>query len=275
MSGRGFGLRGDPVAHTLSPRLYRAAFEALGIEAEYRAIRVPGGDASELEAHMRALAATGGGNVTLPHKALAAELVERRERAAERTGACNCFWLDPSGYLVGDNTDVQGFLAAVEREPEAELRDADVLLLGAGGAARAVAAACADAGVRSLSIHNRSRGAAERLIADLGLAALATVREPDRLATGTWDVVVNATSLGLGATDRLPVKLDPERHAFAFDLVYGSGGTDWTRHAARVGVPATDGTTMLVAQAVECLARWFGDVSEPDRLRAVMRDAVS
>ncbi|MEE8571620.1 MAG: shikimate dehydrogenase [Gemmatimonadota bacterium] len=255
---RRYGLLGDPVAHSLSPSMYKAAFVHLGIEASYEAVRVPGGDLDALAREMCDLAASGGGNVTVPHKEDAARIVDVVRPYAKRTGACNCFWLDDSGRLVGDNTDVGGFLHATRDLDGLDLAGAKVLLLGAGGAARAVAVACESAGVGRLDIQNRTVDRAERLIEELGLAKIArTVAVPAGSET-TYDLVVNSTSLGIEPVDLPPLSFGEVTARFAFDLVYGRGGTAWTREAALARVPAIDGLSMLVRQAVLSLERWFG-----------------
>jgi shikimate dehydrogenase len=260
---RRYGLLGDPVTHTLSPRLYRVAFAYLNIPAVYEAYRVPKGDATALGRRMLELGSSGGGNVTLPHKGLAASHLEVSSTAVGRTGACNCFWLDTAGRLAGDNTDVEGFLAAATDLNALRLEGASVLLLGAGGGARAVALACSDAGVGRLVVYNRTVGRAEALVSDLGIEEVATVGSHVEISSGRWDLVVNATSLGLMPGDPLPLTLEPDRFGCAFDLVYGLGGTEWTRHAVAMGIQAIDGLSMLVSQAVLSLERWLGPL--PDR----------
>jgi shikimate dehydrogenase len=198
---------------------------------------------------MHDLAGSGGGNVTLPHKGTAAAALDHGLPAVEATGACNCFWLDEGGCLVGDNTDVEGFLAACAEFDGAALDGAEVLLLGAGGAARAVAVACAKAGVASLDIRNRTRRRAEQLVEELGLEGWARVQAASERLGRAYDVVVNATRLGMEPGDPLPVELEREWCLAAIDLVYGHGGTPWTRRAAELGIPAQDGRFMLVHQA--------------------------
>jgi shikimate dehydrogenase len=260
---RRYGLLGDPVTHTLSPRLYRAAFAYLDIPAVYEAHRVRKSDAKALGRRMLELGASGGGNITVPHKGLAARHLEVSSPAVVRTGACNCFWLDPAGRLAGDNTDVEGFLAATTDLNALRLEGASVLLLGAGGGARAVALACSDSGVGRLVVYNRTVGRAEALVSHLGIEEIATVGSHVEISSGSWDLVVNATSLGLMPGDPLPLTLEPDRFGCAFDLVYGRGGTEWTRHAVAMGIQAIDGLGMLVSQAVLSLERWLGPL--PDR----------
>ena len=271
---RRYGLLGDPVTHSLSPLLYGAAFSFLGLAATYEAHRVPSGEPEGLQRMMREIGSSGGGNVTVPHKELAAALIDVPLTAVDTTGACNCFWPDSAGRLVGDNTDVGGFLAAASEIDGLRLKEASVLLLGAGGAARAVAAACRMAGVRQLTVRNRSTERAETMVAALGLEDLATVCPGREVPSGCYDLVVNATSLGLETGDSLPLALDRALHRRAFDLVYGPTGTEWTRHAKAVGVPATDGLSMLVHQAALSIERWLGPGQDREGLvRAMWRAA--
>lgn len=265
-----FALLGWPVEHSLSPALYGAAFRELGVEADYvpLAVREP-----ELAGVLPAVARAGGGNITVPHKEAAAGHLDRPSGAVRRTGACNCFW-EEEGELAGDNTDVGGFRAAVEAWPAARLEGSRVLLLGAGGAARAVLAACRSEGTRSVEVWNRTteraralvRGARER-DGEVELRVVETRSE----ARGPYDLVVNATSLGLSADDPLPLDLEGTRAAAVFDLVYGRNGTAWTAHARGLEIPATDGFEMLVRQAGLSLRRWL-DVDPPlDAMREAGR----
>lgn len=257
-TGRAFAVLGDPVEHSLSPVIHTAAFRHLGLAATYTARRVPADRVDLLRDSLRALAATGGGNVTVPHKRRAARLVDIRLEAAERTGAVNCFWPDRRGRLVGDNTDVDGFRWAVRDFETLELPGASVLLLGAGGAARAVAAACAGERVKRLDILNRTPARAEELIRELSAGEWARATSLAEVRGVSYDLVVNATSLGLSPEDPLPMSLDGLSTRHALDLVYGTAGTSWTAHAHSLGIPARDGLSMLVGQAVQSVERWFG-----------------
>lgn len=266
-----FALLGRPVEHSLSPRLHRRAFRELGRDACYVALASEEG---EVEPLMRALARSGGGgNVTVPHKERAAGALDAPSEAVRSTGACNCFWWDAEGGLAGDNTDVEGFSGAMGEllGGARPLEDGVVLLLGAGGGARAVAHACLEGGVARLDVLNRTtrraRGVAERL-GDERLRVLA-----DRGAVeGPYDLVVNATSLGLRDGDPLPFDLSGLRAGAAFDLVYGDGGTAWTGHAGELGIRALDGREMLVRQAAASLLRWFGEAPPLGTLREALRE---
>lgn len=263
MRGLAFALLGCPVEHSVSPAIHRAAFARLGVDAGYEAVPVR---ADGLEAAMRTWAGRGGGNVTLPHKEPAAALLEAPREAVRATAACNCFWRDPSGELAGDNTDVGGFLAAVRELPvPGGLPGTRALLLGAGGAARAVLYALLEAGAARVDVANRTVARARELVQRVGSGAEERARVVpfgDRPASD-YDVVVNATSLGLRPSDPLPLRLDGAEVGAVLDLVYGPGGTRWTRHARELGTPAADGLGMLVHQAALSLRRWLPGTEPP------------
>ena len=146
-------LLGDPVSHSLSPIIQNAACAAAGVDGVYVAMRC---DRERLPALMESIAeGGGGGNVTLPHKERAAAVVKLPSEAVRRTGACNTFWSE-GGKIRGDNTDVEGFRRALERFLGRPPRDHRVLVLGAGGAARAVLLALLDEGVKDVTLHNRT-----------------------------------------------------------------------------------------------------------------------
>lgn len=258
---RPFVLLGDPVAHSLSPALHHAAFRELGVAAVYRRVRASGAEAPPL---MRAAArAGGGGNVTIPAKGAAAAALDEASPAVAATGACNCFW-EEDGRLVGDNTDVEGFRRAVagllpDGTGEGALHGSRVLLLGAGGGARAVLRACLDGDAGRVDVLNRTVARARAVAREVGGGDdRVRVLEHREERASRYDLVVNATSLGLDPDDPLPLELAGLEVGGAFDLVYGPGGTAWTRHARRLGIPARDGLEMLVRQAAASLRRWLG-----------------
>ena len=221
---------------------------------------------------MRELARSGGGNVTIPHKEVAAACLDAPSEAVMRTGACNCFWGLPGGELAGDNTDVLAFADAVALLPGVRLRGARLLLLGAGGGARAVLFASLRAGAGSIDILNRRPARAAAAAAQVVGARLpVTVLERAPVA-GRYDLVVNATSLGLLATDPLPIDLASLDAPAAFDLVYGRHGTRWTDQAEALGMAYADGVEMVVRQAGYSIRRWL-DVDPPlDVMRRAAED---
>ena len=260
-STRVFALLGDPVAHSLSPAMQNAAFRALGLRAAYVALRCAPDDVAPL---IRALArAGGGGNITIPHKELAALAVDRRLDDAGEVGACNVFWGE-NGVTRGGNTDVEGLLRALE---PLEPAPGPWLIVGTGGGARAAAVAAARCGARvAISSRSADRASAfERWVAERGVAPASP--EECRL-------VINATPLGLRGDDPLPITPDavPEASA-AFDMVYRSGETPWVRAMRVAGRRAADGRGMLVAQGAGALRRWFPDVSPPTEIMRAAVDA--
>lgn len=264
-----FALLGDPVRHSISPAMHRAAFDVLGLDAEYTARRTAPDEVASIM-RGRDLA---GGNVTLPHKLRAARALVRPSAAVRATGACNCWWRRPDGELAGDNTDVGGLHTALSRfgfQP----RGARVLLLGAGGAARAAVHALLEGGASSVEVLNRTlaraRGLRDRALAhatdaDRAADAVRVVAAP--LAGATYDLVLNSTSLGLSPGDPLPLQLDRGavgvRFGAVFDMVYAAGETAWVRHARALGIRAVGGHDMLVGQAALSLERWFPGRAAP------------
>ena len=244
-----FVLLGRPVAHSLSPDLHGAAFRELGAEAVYGALEAA---EDEVAPAMRLLARSGGGgNVTVPHKERAAAALDRASAAVRATGACNCFWGTDDGELAGDNTDVAGFLAAVSELVPGEdgLEGLEILILGAGGAARAVLHACLRSGAARVDLLNRTRSRAEAVAREVGddegrIRVLGDRAEAD----ARYGLVVNATSLGVDESDPLPLDLGELEVRAAFDLVYGPEGTAWVRHARRLGIPARDGLTRRMGE---------------------------
>jgi shikimate dehydrogenase len=247
-------LLGHPVAHSLSPAFQNAALRAAGLAARYSALDVA---PSDLPATLRTLVAErAAGNVTVPHKEAVAARCDRLSAVAARTGAVNTFWVDADGALVGDNTDVAGF----DRAASALLggqRPARVALLGAGGSARAVLAAVAGWQGASTTLWSRTPERAHALAHRADGAPLRVVDDAAACVAGA-ELVVNATPLGLGDGDLLPV--EPARLAPAaavLDLVYRPGETAWVRAARAAGHPAGDGLHMLLEQGALAFERWF------------------
>ena len=272
---RVFCLLGDPVEHSLSPLFQNAAMRAAQIDAVYVALRC---DAQSVGPLMRALArAGGGGNITVPHKAIAAECLERPAPVVMRTGVCNTFWGE-DGRLFGDNTDVAGFRhAAAQLIPS--LEGCSALIVGSGGAAAAAVCALIAGRAASVTLLNRSPDRARALAArfDEERRTIHVVTSTAELAGGRFDLVINATSVGLRDQDALPLDLSQmDRVGAAFDLVYRrEGATPWVRHARKHGIKAVDGTEMLLGQGAAAFDRWFGVRPPLELLRAALREALN
>ena len=274
-----FGVIGYPIGHSLSPVMHTAAFQALGLDALYTAFAVP---PRVLRPVLQALevCAADGLNITVPHKEATAVYLSRRGTltpTARAIGAVNTLVLERGRY-VGHNTDVEGFRQVLRRELTYEIRGKRVLLLGAGGAARAVAWALASDHATQLVIANRTRTRAESLArwirAAFSTLTVRTIPLKDRDVAEVLqetDLLINATSLGLRANDPLPVRLSSvPRRVVLVDLVYRAPTTRVVQDARKRGMVAIDGLSMLVYQGAEAIRLW----TQQDPPVPVMRRAV-
>jgi shikimate dehydrogenase len=264
-----FALLGDPIDHSLSPRMQNAALAAARLDGVYVALRC---GAADLPGLMAGIArAGGGGNITVPHKAIAAAAVEEATDAVRRTAACNTFWLE-RGRIRGDNTDVQA-VAGVASRLIGSIAGARVLLIGAGGAGAAALCALLDAGAGQIGVVNRSPTRAEEMIRRLDPGRRkASIASAAAIPPGRYDLVINATSLGLRPGDALPLDLSGIDIRAALDLVYRPGGTEWTRHAAALGISACDGREVLLLQGAAAFARWWPVAAPIDAMRSAIGD---
>jgi len=235
---RVFALIGNPVAHSSSPTIQNAAMKDQGLDGVYVALKA---NWEEMVGFVRGVAMSGGGgNITLPHKEKAATVVDVRSNAVKRTGACNTFWLE-EGQIHGDNTDVEGFARALEDFLGGPPEGKKVLVLGAGGAARACLVALMDGGVETVEILNRTRDRARVVARRIGGARVRVLDDARDADHQDYDLVVNATRLGLEAEDPLPFDLRRlGRAGSVMDMVYlgdaGSAGRCFFR--ALVGCQA-------------------------------------
>lgn len=265
-STRLFALLGDPVSHSLSPAFQNAALRAAGLDGVYVALRC---GPSEVAGLIRGIAhAGGGGNVTVPHKEAAAAAVDRPTATVERTGACNTFWLE-NGEVWGDNTDVAGARAAI-RALTGEDASESVLVVGAGGAARAVLCAL-EGSARRVTLLNRDLRRAQELAARFASESLRIDVLPldGDLSDRSFDLAINSTSLGLRPSDPLP-PTGGARFAAALDVVYSPTGTPWVHHLRAQGIPAADGREMLLQQGAAAFRRWWGAEPPIDAMRAAL-----
>lgn len=268
------GVMGWPVGHSRSPRLHGHWFQRYGIDGTYIPLPVRPED---VEPAFRALPRVGfrGWNVTVPHKEAAARLVDELDPAAKRIGAVNTVLVLEDGRTRGLNTDGAGFLANLRQQaPQWRAEGGPVVVLGAGGSARAVATALLDAGVPALRLVNRTVARAAQLAAALtGLGPIASAGWDDlEHALTDAALLVNCTSLGMTGQPPLEIELAPlSPGAVVADLVYAPLETQLLSAARRRGNPAVEGLGMLLHQAVPGFAHWGGVVAEVDEaLRAVV-----
>ncbi|MGD0746179.1 MAG: shikimate dehydrogenase [Acidimicrobiales bacterium] len=262
------GVIGSPVAHSLSPLLHNAAFAALGLADEWRsfAFEVPPGQAAAALEAMR-LSRVTGLSVTMPHKADVAALVDECSDVARRLGAVNCI-VNRDGALFGTNTDGEGFVSSLARGAGFAPEGRRCVVVGAGGAARAVVLALAVGGAAQVAVVNRTPERAYEA-AELAGPVGSVVPLTDGSiaeAVAAADLVVNATPVGMagvaGQTGGPGVWLVPpdllEPGQVAADLVYAPRVTPWLAEAVACGATAVDGLGMLVHQAAAQLVLWTG-----------------
>lgn len=247
------GVIGDPVEHSRSPRLHNHWLARYGIDGLYVPLRVAPASFASAVAGLGA-AGFAGLNVTLPHKEAAFRLVDRRERSAERGGAVNTIVFE-NGEAIGSNTDGDGFIANLEAHDVQH--GGRVLLLGAGGAARAIAASLLDRGY-AVTISNRDPDRSYRLQADLPQLSV-VLWEARSAAVHTADLLVNTTSVGLQDPCSSPVALKDAPHGLVVaDIIYTPRQTLLLRQAAERGLRTVDGLGMLLHQARPGFRAWFG-----------------
>jgi shikimate dehydrogenase len=266
------GIMGWQVAHSLSPRLHGHWLHRHGIDGAYVPLPVP---PERLEQALRALPALGfaGANLTVPHKETAVSLVDRLSPVAERIGAVNTVVVEPDGTLSGDNTDGFGFIAALsESRLGWQAGAGPAVILGAGGAARAVAVALLDAGAPEVRLLNRTPDRARALARELGGPSYAVDWAERSAALDGAALLVNTTSLGMQGQPPLVLALDAlPRSAVVTDIVYVPLITALLAVARARGNPVVDGLGMLLHQARPGFRAWFGVDPEVDSdLRAVV-----
>tara|TARA_R110001592_G_scaffold121918_4_gene328206 strand:- start:4620 stop:5471 length:852 start_codon:yes stop_codon:yes gene_type:complete len=265
MTGRAklAGVMGWPVGHSLSPLLHGHWLDSLGIDGAYVPLPVAPENFAEV---LKALPKMGfrGVNVTVPHKESALAAVDDADALARRIGAVNTVTVGADGKLTGTNTDGFGFLENLkEGAPAWNPAQGPAVVLGAGGAARAVVVALIDAGVPDIRLTNRTRARAERIARDLG--GPVTVHDwDDRAAVlAAANLLVNTTTLGMTGKDSLDIALGAlPAAALVNDIVYAPLETGLLAAARARGNPVVDGLGMLLHQARPGFEAWFGQAPQ-------------
>jgi len=277
------GVLGHPVAHSLSPQMQNAALEKSDLEMRYARFEIA---PSELRPALELLRELDfvGVNLTIPHKIAASEFVDDPDETARQVGAVNTIKIE-EGKLRGFNTDGKGFSRAIREEFSVDLRDLRVLVIGAGGAARAIALQCAKENCERLVIANRDAEKAKRLGEELRaffagprvlgpvarLQAIGCDEAALRFQVANTDLVVNATPLGLTRADPAPI---PARllapHLMVYDTVYSSGPTAFVSSAIDAGARAANGLSMLLHQGALAFEIWFDRAAPIEVMRKAL-----
>lgn len=263
---------GDPVRHSLSPVIHNAAFAACGLDWVFLACEVPEGRVTDALAGAVALGIEGL-SVTMPHKAAVAAALDELSPTARLLGAVNCV-ARQGDRLVGHSTDGGGFVDALADEAGWDPAGARCAVLGAGGAARAVSLALSDAGAAEVAVVNRTPPnavAAAALAGDRGRVA-----EPGEI--GGFDLVVNATPLGMSGHSGARMPIDPallQPDQLLVDLIYEPAETALLAAARERGLRAFNGVRMLVHQAARAFELWTGTEAPVEAMVAATTEALA
>ena len=270
------GVVGHPVKHSRSPIIHGYWLEQFGINGRYDRYDVKPEDFSHF---VKTLSEQGlqGVNITIPHKEAAFLALDEATDRARRLKAANTLWFE-NGKLWGDNTDSIGFLANLDQgHPGWDINAKSALILGAGGAARAIIAGLQERNIEKITIVNRTRERAEELALMSG--GQVAIAEWSKLSfqLESADLVVNTTSLGMSGQPDLDLSLDPlGKNALVTDIVYVPLETNLLKQARLRGNPVVDGLGMLLHQAVPGFEHWFG--KRPvvtDALRHLVEDHIT
>lgn len=273
-----YGIFGHPVSQSLSPAMHNAAFEHLGLDCVYLAFDV---DPRNIDKAVNSIRNLGlcGVNVTIPHKQSVMAGLDEIAPEASMVGAVNTI-VNEDGRLKGYNTDVSGVLRALHSELEFVPQDKNILIVGAGGASRAVIVAMCTGGARSIAIANRTYFKAQELseefsprFGDVGFSA-APLEDAARVAQmmEQTDIVINCSSAGMGDIEPLRLPLDLlDENCVVYDLVYKPAVTPLVRDSRALGLKAESGLGMLLYQGVDAFEIWTGENAPVE----VMRDALS
>ena len=267
------GLIGDPVEHTMSPTMHNAAFRELGLDYLYLPFRVKKGELGKAVDGMRALNIRGL-NVTIPHKVGVLQYLDKLDPLAEKIGAVNTI-VNDDGFLTGCNTDAGGWLQALLSKG-VDPRDKQVVILGAGGASRAISFILAERGAQ-LVILNRllelewAEELASRISGTFGRETRALELNRANL-TGTLekaDILVNTTSVGMSPdTDQTPIDGDLLRSdLIVSDIVYNPIKTRLIKEAEAAGAKTVGGLEMLIWQGALAFEKWTGQTAPVDLMR--------
>ncbi|NCA81638.1 MAG: shikimate dehydrogenase [Opitutae bacterium] len=277
-----YALLGHPVGHSLSPAMHNAAFKALGLNANYALLDVQPGDIPRTLEDLRAKK-FGGANVTLPHKEAAYRFLAAKHAlsdTAQLLHSVNTVVFRPDGSLLGDNTDAPGFLDALKESFRASPRGKHILLLGCGGAGRALALACAMEGADSILVADVNLATRRRLLLALrkaapGLPVAGVSLDRARTAARDCDLIIQATPVGMKPGD--PSLLPPEafrKGQFVFDLIYIPAVTPLLATAKAAGARTANGLGMLLHQGARAFHRWTGRKPPVPAMRAALEKAL-
>ncbi len=258
-----YGIIGNPVNHSLSPLIHNTLFQRLKINAVYMAFEVEKNSLGLAFEAMRALGLRGV-NITIPFKETAINFIDEiPENVDRRVGAINTI-VNRDGQLYGYNTDGTGFLIALKEELSFNPQGKKILVLGAGGAARAVVFALARAHADRIMIYNRTqeraKGLSDYVAEHFPETGIEVLENLEMISTKKPTLVINATSLGMKTGDKSPMDLHRLNHSVSvYDLIYSPNETPFLKQAKALHWPYANGLGMLAAQAAVSFELWTGE----------------
>lgn len=269
-----YGVIGDPIGHSMSPAMHNDAFETLEIDAHYHPFHIKGEELATAIPGMKAIGISGF-NVTVPHKTAIMPLLDEVDPLAKAIGAVNTVVRSQNRY-IGYNTDGEGFIRGLNEEYGSSVLDKQILIIGAGGAARAIYYTLGQQGAVRVDLANRTAEKAEKLKSrcpypvETALLSLAEAEEK----LGDYDIIIQTTSIGMSPkVDESPVHLANIRpDAFLSDIIYNPAETAIMKEAKLRGARVQNGLRMFAFQGALAFEKWTGVLPDPDRMEKIVLD---
>ncbi|MGM0844164.1 MAG: shikimate dehydrogenase [Bacillota bacterium] len=268
-----YGVIGDPVAHTMSPLMHNDAFMVNEIDSHYQPFLVK---SEELEEVVKALKVLGvqGFNVTIPHKQAIIPLLDEVDPLAKAIGAVNTV-VRREGRFIGYNTDGLGFLKSLKESCPFPLENKKYLIIGAGGAARAIFYSLASSGIENIDICNRTRSRGELIISECPFTCTAfslSLQQAEQTLEN-YDIIIQTTSVGMyPEVNAIPFKVERiKKDAFVSDIIYNPLSTKIIRKFWELGGQGDNGIGMFVHQGALAFELWTGIVPDSNRMKTIVQ----
>lgn len=267
-----YGVIGYPIGHSMSPDMHNDAFQALGIQAHYQPFHVMEADLPKAVEGMKALGISGF-NVTVPHKTAVMPLLDEVDPLAQAIGAVNTVVREQNRF-IGYNTDGEGFLAGLMAEYDGDVLSKRILLVGAGGSARAIYYTLSQKGAQKIDIANRTAARAEELKkrCPYPVETVVLTMEEASKQLANYDIIIQTTSIGMSPhAESMPLSLDHIRSdAFVADIIYNPIETVLMKEARARGASAQNGAKMLSFQGALAFEKWTGTMPDPSRMETII-----
>lgn len=275
--GKLFGLLGHPVGHSMSPVMHNDMFTLLGLNHHYQAFDV---EPDKLKTAVDGIKALGisGFNITIPHKVDIMEQLDHIDDEAKEIGAVNTV-VNDKGKLIGYNTDGRGFVTSLKQAAGEDLSKQSILIVGAGGAARAIFISLVNMGNTKVDIANRTLEKAEQLIqatTKVTKSKAITIIEAEK-CLDQYDIIINTTSVGMSPNiDQIPISLELLKPGTVLaDIIYNPLETKWLRIGKEKGAITQNGVGMFVGQGALAFEKWTGQTPDLKRMEQVVIQQLS